>query len=481
MNRLLLRLHTLQWRLTLSYVLVTVVSILALQGLILTAVYVFFLNSPNLTQQLASSLEEQVAPTIVPYLLQAKPSPTALTAKLQLLVKQNNSTSLNSFFQGNTGGVPTLMVLDRQNNIIAEIHNAHSPAPATILQTIDASVAFQQIQQGKGTYTHQLPNGTTLQALPILNIDGSVLGVVADTIDIPFARANYLSLAVRTFLPSSLALTLGSAVIGSLFGIFTSRGIVRRMKTITKAADAWSKGDFAVQVQDASVDELGQLAQRLNGMAEQVQTLLATRQELAVVEERQRFARDLHDSVKQQVFATSMQVAAARATITTNPEATQRHLSEAAQLIGQAQRELTGLIGELRPAALGDQGLVAALQTLGNDWSRQNNITFTLRAQDAQPIPFETEQTLFRVAQEALANIARHSGASQAEIHLAWEGHLLKVRIQDNGHGFDTSAMKNKGVGLQSMVERIEALGGLVAVASTAAGTRIELQVPLSV
>jgi signal transduction histidine kinase len=119
-----------------------------------------------------------------------------------------------------------------------------------------------------------------------------------------------------------------------------------------------------VAVHDPSGDELGQLARRLNGMAEQVQNLLAVRQELAVIEERHRLARDLHDSVKQQIFAMAMQVAAARTLMDNNSDAARVRLTEAERLVKQAQQELTALIRELRPAALGDKGLVVALREL---------------------------------------------------------------------------------------------------------------------
>src|SRR5258708_32236345 len=95
-------------------------------------------------------------------------------------------------------------------------------------------------------------------------------------------------------------------------GLVVSGSITPRLRNITKAAGAWSQGDFQVTVHDTSRDELGQLAQDLNSMAEQVRTLLITRQELAVVEERTRLARDLHDSVKQQASANALLILAAR-------------------------------------------------------------------------------------------------------------------------------------------------------------------------
>ncbi len=479
MARLLRRLRTLQWRLTLSYVLVTVMTLLVLQGAVLSAIYFFVLNPPALAQTVAGTLRDQAAPQIMPYLLQSPPNIMALHTKITPLRANQNGTILGGLGSSDTRIISSVMVLDRQGGIITEDHTAPAFTPAATLAALGGSAALRPILTSQANVITKLPNGTTFVAVPIVNIDGSTLGVFAITINLPLVRTAFLGLAVKTFLPSAILLTIATAAVGTLFGIFVSRGLARRLQRISTAADAWSKGDFAAQVPDRAVDELGELAQHLNGMADQVQALLTTSQALAVVEERNRLARDLHDSVKQQVFATAMQLAAARALLATNSAVAEQRLIEAQHLISQAQGELTGLIGELRPAALGDQGLVAALTTLGAEWSQRTDIAFDLRAQGEQATPLAIEQTLFRVAQEALANIARHSGATHADVQLTWADDLLKLTIQDDGHGFDATSA-SKGVGLHSMVERVEALGGLVAISSsTSTGTRIALQVPL--
>ncbi|MGZ3585278.1 MAG: sensor histidine kinase, partial [Ktedonobacterales bacterium] len=202
-------------------------------------------------------------------------------------------------------------------------------------------------------------------------------------------------------------------------------------------------------------------------------------QQLAVVDERNRLARDLHDSVKQQVLATAMQVAAARALIDRDPAAAQQRLDQAEHLVGQAQQELNALISELRPAALGDKGLAPALRELATEWSRNSNITADVRVQGERRTSLEVEQALFRVAQEALSNVARHSGATSVDVRLAWEGDTLTLAIEDNGRGFDVATRDGAGIGLRSMRERVEALGGTLLVYGLSTGTRIEARVPV--
>jgi signal transduction histidine kinase len=188
-------------------------------------------------------------------------------------------------------------------------------------------------------------------------------------------------------------------------------------------------------------------------------------QDLAVADERNRLARELHDSVKQQVFATIMQLGAARVLLDRDTEAARTHLIEAEQLAQQSGAELSLLIHELRPVALGDKGLVAAIQAYAADWSRQSNIAADVRARGACVLAPDVEHALLRVTQEALANVARHSQASSVTVELELAADAVTLTIGDNGRGFDTSAAP-RGVGLASMRERLEALGGWLRVES---------------
>src|SRR5205807_5561812 len=187
--------------------------------------------------------------------------------------------------------------------------------------------------------------------------------------------------------------TIIAAIAGSVFGYLAARGITRRLKGLSDAADRWGHGDFTALAQDTSEDELGQVARQLNRMAEQLQNLLQARQKLATLEERNRLARDLHDSVKQQVFAISMQIGATKVLLKRDADAAEARLNEAEKLVRQAQQELTSLIRELRPIALEGKGLIAALRELATDWTKQSNIVATLRAegvegtQSAQTLP----------------------------------------------------------------------------------------------
>lgn len=232
---------------------------------------------------------------------------------------------------------------------------------------------------------------------------------------------------------------------------------------------------FAATVRQAEIARLEAEAARLENeqLLEELRSAQRQLHNLAVAEERTRLARDLHDSVKQQVFATTMQLGAARVLIEHDPEAARTHVVEAEQLAQQAGTELSLLIHELRPVALGDKGLAAALQAYTRDWSRQTGIHVTTHAEGSHSLPPPAEHALLRVAQEALANVARHSHATTVTVDLTYAADAVTLAIADNGRGFDVHAIQ-KGVGLDSMRERIEELGGRMQVDSQlGTGTRI--------
>ncbi|HEU0292542.1 MAG TPA: sensor histidine kinase, partial [Anaerolineales bacterium] len=198
------------------------------------------------------------------------------------------------------------------------------------------------------------------------------------------------------------------------------------------------------------VDELKETQQKL--------------QELAVVEERNRLARDLHDSVKQQVFAISMQLSAARTALSPTDKA-YSSVVEAERLAQQAGAELTTLISALRPPALESKTLANAMSEHVDAWSRQNNIAYELDIDSTVSISQQTEQALFRVLQEALANVSRHSKASQVMVTLRSQDDTVALVVEDNGAGYDAKHNK-RGVGLDSMRERLMAVNGTLEVSS---------------
>ena len=161
---------------------------------------------------------------------------------------------------------------------------------------------------------------------------------------------------------------------GTLFGAFFAHGLSERFKRLSTTIDAWSEGDFSKFINDTTGDEISQLAQRLNNMAKQLQELLRRRQDMAVSEERNRLARDLHDSAKQQALAASFQIGTALTLYESDPQNAKKHLVEADALVDSVRNELTNLVHELRPHSMDGQDFSEILKEYTFDWSQRSGI-----------------------------------------------------------------------------------------------------------
>lgn len=199
--------------------------------------------------------------------------------------------------------------------------------------------------------------------------------------------------------------------------------------------------------------------------------------DLAVMEERNRLARDLHDSAKQKAFAALAQLATARGILNGHGNGVTLHLNEAENLVTDVIQELTFLVQEIYPFALQEKGLVTTLREHIFEWENRNDTVVQLMTRNERRLPLEVEQALYRVTQEALANVARHSHARRVDLALVYNGDSVQLSVSDDGCGFDTS-MKH-GMGLRSIRERVGSIRGTVQIQSAPGhGTRLLVQVP---
>ena len=482
------RFRTLQWKLTLSYTWVTTaVAISVFILLLVVAASLINFAIPNVASAM-QPLIRPVAPQIATFLEKEPPDLTGLQAWLDS--SQQGNEFVVRITRGSGSGTVRLSdltfaaIIDPQSKLLAFEPGGNLNQSVDDLLFAEAMPALQKALAGETdpelvTAVHNETNNIFV-AVPVVDDQQELLAIFFLVLDFPSTQSDLITAnTVLGLVPLMVITFLVAGFSGTIFGFIASRGFSRRLHQLAETTAAWSKGDFTVFVQDNSGDEIGQLAQRLNQMAEQLQNLVQTRTELATLEERNRLARDLHDSVKQQVFATAMQLGAAQTLIDSDPSAAKRYLSEAKQLAQQAQRELTGLIQELRPAALEGKGLVEAVRGYTNDWSRRTNIQIETTVSGEKPLPLLVERPLFRVVQEALANIARHSKAHSATIHLSWQASELTMTISDDGQGFDV-AETGYGMGLTSMQERLAQLNGRLAIRSSPGqGTTLTATLPL--
>jgi signal transduction histidine kinase/HAMP domain-containing protein len=231
-----------------------------------------------------------------------------------------------------------------------------------------------------------------------------------------------------------------------------------------------------------AVDESSLLA----ALAEQVAIMVENHrlrqriEQVAVFEERQRLARDLHDSVTQSLYLLTLMAGAGQ------DAAEKGRTARVIELLGEletnalhALREMRLLLYELRPLALKEEGLARALELRLDTVERRAGVTVSYQSQEALALPPQVEADLYHLAIEALNNTLKHAAATALTVRLETQGAGLRMEITDNGCGFDTQQV-SVGLGLQDMQERAERLGGQVEISSAPGeGTRIAVWIDL--
>lgn len=200
-----------------------------------------------------------------------------------------------------------------------------------------------------------------------------------------------------------------------------------------------------------------------------------------LIQERQRLARELHDSVSQQLFAASMLLSATNETIgETLPEANQKQLQQTEKIIQQAQLEMRALLLHLRPIALKNKSLAQGLQDLLDELRQKVYFNIQERLEEVS-LPKGAEDHVFRIAQETLSNTLRHAKATEVQLLLVERNDLVIFRLQDNGVGFSIQDDNHAGsYGLRNVEERAVEIGGTCKVVSIPEqGTIIEVQIPV--
>jgi signal transduction histidine kinase len=200
----------------------------------------------------------------------------------------------------------------------------------------------------------------------------------------------------------------------------------------------------------------------------------------AVLEERQRLARELHDSVSQVLYSIALNTASAAALRASDPKRAAALEHDVHELAGVGLAEMRALIFELRPESLEREGLVSALHKQADAAQARHGIAVRVSAVDEPEVPLAAKEALYRIAQEALQNVAKHADAHSVELALEQIGSEVILRIEDDGRGFDPARSFPGHLGLHSMRERMAGVGGALDIQSSLGrGTSIEARLPL--
>jgi signal transduction histidine kinase len=206
-------------------------------------------------------------------------------------------------------------------------------------------------------------------------------------------------------------------------------------------------------------------------------------EQLAVIRERERMARDLHDAVTQSLYSLTLFTEAAQRLVGTGEqERLGEYIARLGETAQQALKDMRLLIHQLRPSALEREGLVGALQQRLNAVEGRAGMDARLLLKGALELPAPLEEALYRIAEEALNNALKHAAATSVRVWLRGEGDHVELEVTDNGRGFDPDATGDRGgMGLANMRQRAERLGGSLTVHSILGqGTMVKARLPMS-
>lgn len=473
------------WKLALSYAGVTVLALLTVEVLLVALAGIgvtVLLNSGAIPKQLIQEISVQYTPALQPHLAE---SPPDLRGIADVLARADAATTVTIPLSFDVReflviGADQSLLGSSPPNLLGENSIGQTLEIETVPKLADPlDAALAGDENLDKLYALGEPGGTVVLVAPVWDAEHSkVLGALVGLAEIPTALS-IMGEAAPVVGVSLLFFTAVAGIAGIAYGFLAARGPVGRLGRLAEAAEAWGDGDFSELVEDSTGDELGELAQRLNQMAIQLEQLFDLRQQVAVLEERNRLAQDLHDSVKQLAFAAAAQIGTARTLIRRDPAEATVHIDEAEELTLQLRQELSSLILELAPPALEHKELAPALRDYAESWSRQNDIELEMRVEQERPTPMAIGETLFRIVQEALANAARHSDARRVEIDLTYNTKSVRCVVTDDGTGFNRADIHD-GFGLRSMADRARAMGGELTIDSQAGeGTKVTVTLPI--
>jgi signal transduction histidine kinase len=209
--------------------------------------------------------------------------------------------------------------------------------------------------------------------------------------------------------------------------------------------------------------------------------LYAEAQGQAAIEERQRLARELHDSVSQALYGIGLGARTARTLISQDPAKAVAPVEYVLQLAEAGLTEMRALIFELRPESLEAEGLIAAIEKQAASLHARHRITVNATLCDEPVVPLPIKEAVYRIVQEGLHNVIKHARATEVDLTLECDDVAIRFDIRDNGVGFDAASEYPGHLGLQSMRERAARLGGHVTIESAPrSGSRISGFVPYS-
>lgn len=310
---------------------------------------------------------------------------------------------------------------------------------------------------------------------------------------IVLAGLHYLPAIMSSLLMIWIVIALCVLLIAFSIGYFIAVRFQRKVNLLHLSILQLSRGNLTTRIPHTNNDTFDKIYYDFNDMAASIEQriqllqvlgeenirLQVSSNEAAVLEERKRLARDLHDTVSQQLFALHLSASSLAKIIDVNPSKAKKVIEQLTQVSSHAQKQMRGLIAQLRPVELEGRSLEEAIQIWFPDYCRHNNLLGTIDVRLSNHISDALEHQLFMIVQEAMANVVKHADAKHVELTLQELDHLYVLHISDDGQGFYKGKVQTNSYGLSTMRERAQKLGGEIEIFSkSGSGTRIKVQIP---
>lgn len=291
----------------------------------------------------------------------------------------------------------------------------------------------------------------------------------------------------------SWAIWCGPILIAVAVGYFSGQQLQRRMDSLYVGIFQLQKGNYSTRLPAIGRDPFAKLFADFNELAESLEIRLkhlqslgeenvrlqAESNEQAVLGERRRLARDLHDTVSQQLFAIHMSASSLPKVLERNPDKAHAVAEQLIQMSFAAQRQMRGFIAQLRPLELENRSLTEALERWFPDYCNHNHLQGSLNISLRSPLHEALEHQLFLIIQEGMANVVKHADAEHVKLTLQESNSQVLLQIADDGKGFAQHEAGAGSHGLSTMRERAGKLGGQLEISSRdGEGCRLKVSIP---
>ncbi len=492
----------LQARMTISYVWVTVVSLLVLTGVNIAFV-ALLVTGGVLPEEANDALQPLVVHQAQVYAFEAElqanrsalnPQTTFQPGQPGTLQAPHGNNFVRIFYtntraSGASQSAFALLIAPTAQIVASSSSGQYpitAPVSALLPQSMPAITNALAGRAASGIENLTAPDGLIYAVEPVWSQERTTIGAIYVQEPIRSLHASFVTLlypwAIVGIVFLSALLLVVAPLLGGLFGTLTTRGLVRRVRALGTATAQVATGDYAQRVSVSRNDEVGQLEQHFNHMTAQLAGSIRARQELAAqnarLVERARISRELHDAISQEVFSLRMLADGLQAALPAD-SALQPQITALEQTTTNIARELHALLLEMRPLQLEDQGLAEALEELASIYRTRLGLTVTT---SITPVPLtpQAEHTLLRIAQEALTNAVRHGHATTITLNLHPQPQTIVFTITNDGQGFEPTRQGTaQGFGLRLMQERVQEMQGTFEVQTTPGrGTCVSIYLP---